>query len=248
MYRSLKSIIINNVVNDSGWRINRLLLPMHQINHITTYLHRNYIFTVWFFIIFYSVGVAGTLIPAIFTLFTKLIPAALLLSIATLAIYHTRFSYNQIILFFIIYLIAYGIESIGVNSAFFFGSYQYGESLGIKLFNTPLIIGLNWLLLVYLTASVSDTLKVSTPIKIITGAFLMLGYDVILEQMAPVLDMWYWHAEEVPVQNYITWFVLSLFFHMLVRIFKVPFFNKLAPVILACQLGYFIALYFTLKA
>jgi bisanhydrobacterioruberin hydratase len=195
-----------------------------------------------FFILFYFVGAIGLLVPVSFAFFLKLIPLALLISLAALAIFHGRFTKKQVILYTGIYCVGFLVEAAGVNTGLIFGSYYYGDSLGLKIFNTPVIIGLNWLLLVYLTASVLEPFKLPRPVKVVAGALMMLVYDLILEQVAPVLDMWYWENGKVPVKNYITWFILALLFHSLVKMFKLNTSNKLAPFIFLCQVVFFLAL------
>ena len=220
---------------------------MQQHNQISASLERNINYTAWFFIIFYAVGVAGLAWSQTFNLFTRLIPLALMLSFTALMIFHKGFTSKQLLLFTAIFLISFAIESIGVNTALIFGSYVYGDSLGIKLFNTPLIIGLNWLLLVYMTASVSEILHPSSTVKTFAGAGMMLVYDLILEQVAPVLDMWYWNGGIVPIKNYLTWLLLSLVFHAAVQKSNSVKYNRIAPCILVCQVVFFIALYFILS-
>ncbi|MFN2335752.1 MAG: carotenoid biosynthesis protein, partial [Bacteroidales bacterium] len=47
------------------------------------------------------------------------------------------------------------IEAVGVNTGRIFGTYTYGKALGPALWNTPVIIGLNWFLLIYCTNVIS---------------------------------------------------------------------------------------------
>ena len=39
-------------------------------------------------------------------------------------------------------------EAIGVNTGLLFGTYEYGANLGFKIFGVPLIIGVNWTVLI----------------------------------------------------------------------------------------------------
>ncbi|MFW6289566.1 MAG: carotenoid biosynthesis protein [Mariniphaga sp.] len=215
---------------------------MQSIYKIQLSLNRNVLFIKGFFVLFYGVGVAGMLIPYTFPLFVKLIPFALLLTTGALAILHETFTRKQAVLFGIIFLAGYLVEAVGVQTGSIFGHYSYGHSLGLQLFNTPLIIGLNWLLLVYLTASVMEQNSIPSVGKVFLASLLMLGYDIILEQVAPVLDMWYWREGNVPLQNYLSWFIIALIFHALARAFKTDMKNKLGPFLFVCQTVFFILL------
>ena len=46
----------------------------------------------------------------------------------------------------------------------------------------------------------------------------MVLYDVIMEQVAPVMDMWKFDDGVPPLRNYISWFLLAVIFHSLVRL------------------------------
>jgi putative membrane protein len=177
-------------------------------------------------------------------LFLKLIPFALILSFVALALFHaSKMEWKTALCFLSIYSIAFIIEAIGVNTGKVFGYYNYGEGLGIQLFQTPLIIGINWLFLVYTTASIVENFKIPAIVKILLASLGMVLYDIVLEQVAPKLDMWHWKNEIVPLQNYLAWFGLAFIFHSLIKILKVKIENKLAFLILGCQFLFFLALF-----
>lgn len=209
---------------------------------IKNFLELNFIKTAAFFVIFYLVGITGIMLPVSFQVFVKLIPFALLLSSVALAFFHKNFNTKTLTVFISIYVIGFFVEVAGVNTGLIFGEYTYGESLGIKIFNTPLIIGLNWLLLVYITSSVLEKTKLPVPVKILLGASMMLAYDMIIEQIAPILNMWSWQNEMIPANNYVAWFLIAVLFHSAIQIFKIKTTNKLAPFILVCQVLFFLLL------
>jgi putative membrane protein len=220
---------------------------MKDFTSIKHFLQLNFAKIAGFFVIFYLVGIVGMLLPFSFPLFVKLIPVALLLSSVALVFFHSIFNTKTLAFFIIIYMLGFFVEVVGVNTGLIFGEYIYGESLGIKVFNTPLIIGLNWLLLVYITASVLENTKLLVPIKILLGASMMLCYDLIIEQIAPKLEMWNWQNNAVPVDNYIAWFLIAAIFHTAIQVFKIKTTNKLAPVILVCQVLFFLILLICFK-
>lgn len=202
-------------------------------------------FVVGFIIIFYCVGIIGMTFPATFELFKKLIPLAILLSFLLLLFFHTDFSGKTIFAFAIIYLSGFIAELAGVKTGEIFGRYYYGNSLGIKIFSTPLLIGINWLLLVYISLSVTEQLKIKPMLQVISASAIMVIYDILVEQMAPPLGMWFWAENAPPLRNYVAWFFLALIFTSVLKIFRVNTKNKLAPVLLICQLLFFAILFLT---
>jgi bisanhydrobacterioruberin hydratase len=197
-----------------------------------------------FFVLFYLIGAAGILIPATRNWFTILTPMALLMSSLALAIYHQSKSSNTMGLTFLFILLAgYFVEVIGVNTGIIFGEYKYGKTLGIKIFETPLLIGLNWLLLVYTSASLIQRTKLPRYAGAILASLLMVTYDLVLEPVAPKINMWEWANPVAPLQNYIAWGLIALVFHWLIARLKIPIRNPLDAVIFFCQIGFFLILF-----
>lgn len=198
-------------------------------------------------IIFYTVGIVGIANRSTGSLFTSLTPFALLLSAFLIAIYHEKFDLKTIGTFALIYLLGFISEERGVNTGLVFGNYSYGDTLGVRINGTPLIIGLNWLMLTYLTASIVDYFKLNVFLKIISAALLMLIYDIVLEQLAPKLDMWTWENNVVPVQNYVAWFILAVIFQSILKIRGITVRNKISPLVFSVQFLFFLTLFMLYK-
>jgi len=214
-----------------------------NLTSVWNYLEKKEVEIKVFILIFYTIGIIGMLVPALFPLFIKLVPFALILSFLTLTVFHReRNNQKSLIVFIAIYLLGFAVEVVGVNTGMLFGDYMYGNSLGIKFLNTPIIIGLNWLLLIYITASVVEQFKIPNLAKIVLASSLMVGYDFILELVAPRLDMWRFSDDVVPLQNYIVWFTFSIVLHSLIKIFRINTKNRLALIVLISQFVFFLVL------
>lgn len=173
------------------------------------------------FAVFYSVGVLLYLFPMSRDLFLSMIPLSLLFVFTLVLIQHKHWNRQFFIFLITVYFVSYFTEVIGVKSGILFGEYVYLNSLGPKLFETPLIIGVNWIMLTYCSAAVMEYLRrrfvvdFGNGVKIVGGATLMVTYDVIVERVAPSMAMWSFSNGYPPAENYISWFVLSLVFHIL---------------------------------
>ena len=112
--------------------------------------------------------------------------------------------YGSLIL---IALIGFFLEVLGVKTGLIFGSYSYGKSLGLKALSVPILIGINWAILLYCTAQFS---RIKNQIlNALFGAFMMVFLDFFIEQNAARFDFWYWKNNIIPLQNYIAWFIIS---------------------------------------
>lgn len=217
-------------------------------SHITDMIKRKEKKVRLLLIVFFIVGIIGFTIPFTSDFFIHLTPLALLLSVTALVLFHKPVSHKKILIPFLpIFITSFIIEVAGVQSGLIFGSYTYGKGLGIKLLDTPLLIGINWLFLVYCTVIIADKFRVSNMIKIISASLIMIIYDVILEQMAPRFDMWSFEGGFAPVRNYISWFIISLLFHILIRVSGIKWENRLAAFVFFLQLIFFMILIFINK-
>ena len=71
---------------------------------------------------------------------------------------------------------------------------------------------------------------------------LMVAFDIVLEKAAIELNYWNWETYTVPLQNYLAWFILGVFFALIGFYLKVDKngFPKIFLHIYVAQLGYFI--------
>lgn len=195
-------------------------------------------------VIFYTVGIIGFLNPYTQSLFIQITPFAILLSAFLLSLFHSHYDIKQIIVFAVIYTAGFVIEAIGVNTGMIFGSYNYGEGLGLKIFETPLLIGINWLFLSYSSTSIAERISSRISLQLLIAPSLMLIYDLILEQLAPVMNMWSWQDNTIPFKNYMAWWLIGFVFVALLKLLHVPTKNPLSLIIFCCQFIFFLILYF----
>ncbi len=147
--------------------------------------------------------------------FVRLTPLNLIITAALLFGNHQRWSKNMLFTLLFIAVAGFVIEAIGVNTGVIFGEYSYGETLGLKLFNTPLIIGLNWVILSYSTVVIAATVfKIKSRLFVaLLSAVLMVLLDVVIEPVAIMTDMWSWSTDSVPLLNYGAWFIIAFVFN-----------------------------------
>ena len=100
------------------------------------------------------------------------------------------------------------VEFLGVNYGLLFGEYSYGKNLGPKLFEVPILIGMNWVILTVISGSISNYIsKGSKILSILLGSILMLFIDFFIEPVAPILDFWEFKNSIVPLSNYTGWLI-----------------------------------------
>lgn len=191
---------------------------------------------------FYMVGIVGLSLERTQPLFQRLVPFTLLFSLYFLWLFHEKPTYRFYLVALVIYLAGFLVEVAGVNTGVIFGEYVYGRTLGIKLWNTPLMIGVNWLLLIYSAWVLTGFITSNPFLRYGLGGLAMVMYDVILEPVAIRLDMWNWHGETIPLQNYFAWFVMSVILLVILDKSLKGIRNKIAPALFIIQLVFFILL------
>lgn len=190
-------------------------------------------------IVWYLVGIVGFLIPQGKIYFQQLTPVGMVLAAFVLMFFHEPRNLKSALAFAAVILSTFVVEAIGVNTQRLFGHYLYGPALGIQLCNTPIVIGLNWLVLVY-CFSVLLKKQNSKWYFPLLGASAMTVFDFLMEPVAGVTGMWTWQGGVIPMKNYIDWFLLSALLFLILRIFKVDFNNRFAGLILLMQAVFFI--------
>lgn len=135
------------------------------------------------------------------------------------------------------------VEWVGVQFGFLFGVYEYGQNLGLKLDGVPLLIGVNWAILILVTGAIADKFAKSTILKILLGASLMLLIDIFIEKSAPPFDFWAFAIGHAPIRNYVAWFSVSIVLHYVYRLLNTKGDFTFSCHLYAAQLLFFIYFY-----
>lgn len=206
-------------------------------------------------IIFHLIGLAGML----FFHEKKFVEATALnlLLMAGLICHTETYRGKPFYLFLTIsFLIGILVEMIGVNTGLLFGNYQYGKILGPKLLGVPLIIGINWFMVMYCIGSSTEILyrKIKTKNEsvekawskwgpIIDGALIAVFFDWLMEPVAIKLGYWTWNGNgEIPTYNYVSWFIISLIIMLIFNTLKWKKDNRFAIHLLLIQSMFFLIL------
>jgi len=132
----------------------------------------------------------------------------------------------------LVFLFSLLIETVGVITGYPFGEYTYTVTLQPLLFSTvPIAIGFAWI-----TLSVNSFLIVKCFLKnrntfllIVLSGALIVCIDVLLEPFASfVNNYWIWKNGNIPIQNYLSWFVIGMLFSFTLN----KFFDKISIKIL----------------
>lgn len=167
---------------------------------------------------------------------------------------------NYFFYFFLLATLVLGIvvEIIGVNTQLLFGNYSYGKILGVQIKNVPLIIGVNWFIIIYCCGISIHTLLVKAIDKvaaetatrpmalkaisiIVDGATLAVFFDWLMEPVAVQLGYWKWEGD-IPFYNYLCWFVISAILLTLFHFCTFNKHNKFAVHLLMIQVMFFLLL------
>ncbi|MGD9930711.1 MAG: carotenoid biosynthesis protein [Mangrovibacterium sp.] len=197
-------------------------------------------------VILYLVGIAGFSMQWSYSLFANLTPLNLLLTFAMLLLAHEGWDLKTVLVLSSVAFIGFVAELIGVHTQWLFGHYWYGPTLGLKLLETPILIGINWLVLSYGVYVLLAPLNLGRLIPF-AGALLMVLFDFVMEPVAVSLNMWQWAGEQIPLKNYLDWYLISCLIFAVMYFLKVKLRNKLAVWILLIQFLFFLVLNFILK-
>lgn len=209
--------------------------------------------------IIFAVGFLGHIFSLTFPLM-KLLTPYVLLGFSLFFVYYIFNLRNKLILYWlgITYIVTLLLEITGVKTGNIFGDYMYGNTLGLKVFSVPFIIGLNWVFVILgaielakyvVFHSLPDIQKKFQYIVIpLLASIFATLFDVILEPVAIVLDYWKWIEKgssdlfPAPLQNYITWFVIAFVFSLFYVVLKIEKSILILKVYFLIQLVFFLGL------
>jgi putative membrane protein len=196
-------------------------------------------------IIFHVVGLIGFAVPTMRPLFLQIVPWHILLMLVVIICSHRPMEGKFILFALLIFISSIIVEWLGVHKGWIFGNYSYGQTLGIKVDEIPLIIGVNWFLLIYSAGVLMQRTRIkSILIRVIVGAIILGLLDLIIEPVAQHFDYWHWTNNIVPLKNYLCWFGVSA---VMLFVFEKFGFRKqgvVAPVFLLVQFVFFMVLIF----
>lgn len=134
-------------------------------------------------------------------------------------------------------------ELSGVHTGVLFGDYQYGEALGWPIAGIPIVMGMNWYATVVTSSSVAIRIVKNKWLQVLIAALLCTGLDLLIEPVAIKYDFWAWGGGDIPLQNYIAWFIFSFIFAA-VYIFSTKVKNNTAAYLWFIWLIFFLLLNF----
>ncbi|WP_214071937.1 carotenoid biosynthesis protein [Mucilaginibacter sp. dw_454] len=211
-------------------RSNRYLLALHERT-------ANWVRII---VIFHLIGLAGLYFSPTKPYFLQLVPYHLLLMAVILIINHDRLNLKFLYFFVAIFIAGWLIEYFGVRTGQLFGDYSYGKTLGFSIKSIPVLMGINWFILIYSAAVSMQLLRIRSMLfRIFFGAGLLVVLDFLIEPVAARLNYWHWVDNEVPLQNYLCWFIVSAVLLFVFEQFKFKKQSMVGPAILICQFIFF---------
>ena len=195
-------------------------------------------------IILYAVGIIGAK-TGIFGNILALTPLNLSVSLALLLWNHEKWDNNFLAAIIFVAVAGFFVEVAGVKTDVIFGEYAYGPTLGWKWLDVPLVMAVNWLILVYCAAAVvGRRTEWDIWLKAFAGAVIMVSMDFLIEPVAIRYHFWHWADVAVPTQNYLAWGLISFGLMMLFHRLVPPIKNPVAIVLFLLQIIFFVALNF----
>lgn len=161
-----------------------------------------------------------------------------------LILVYSRFGNLRLYIFsLLVFVVTFICEVFGANFGWIFGDYDYGNIFRIKMMNVPLIIGVNWVILIFASGSLSGNFTKSSKLlhALLSGGILVL-LDILIEPVAIYYGYWQWLGNNIPLQNYVAWFLLASGFIFIANFFKLDYQSKELNIFLIINFLFFVLL------
>lgn len=177
-------------------------------------------------VLFHLCALVGILCTPYGDWFIRNTPFNLCLMAALLIWNQPAINRGFLIFFLFAFVAGMAAEITGVHTSRLFGHYRYGKVLGVQVAGVPLVIGLNWFMVIscsgsllmqmqqwfrkkYEKAGTEMPPKLAEMSIIIDGALLAVFFDWVMEPVAMKLGFWQWENNVVPFYNYFCWFTIG---------------------------------------
>lgn len=185
-------------------------------------------------------------------------PLNLCLMAVLLIVTHTRRNAGFWLFALLVYLAGMWVEVVGVNTQQLFGHYTYTPVMGRQWQGVPLLIGVNWFVVVYCCGTTAQLLLNKLPVStgaqtrpssryggallmMLSGGLLATLFDWIMEPAAVKLGLWVWPGTQgVPLFNYGCWFLVSVLLLLVFKLLRFQCNNQFALHLLVIETLFFI--------
>lgn len=197
-----------------------------------------------FIYLIYTVGIIGHLTSSLINYMKLLTPLTLLITGGVVLFYSlSKANKNFLAWIILTYVTTFSLEVIGVKTGLVFGSYWYGDTLGLKFLDVPVIIGFNWTMVILGAILLSEKFLNKKVLTIISASLMATVFDFFMEPSAIKLGYWNWSDSSVPLQNYFAWFFISMLFTILYFRMNIKLKSDLPIKFFATQFIFFIILF-----
>lgn len=112
----------------------------------------------------------------------------------------------------------WGVEFLGLETSFPFGTYAYAESLGASLAGVPLVIPMAWSMMAYPCLLAAQRLSTTSLGTALVGGWLLAAWDLFLDPQMVGEGYWTWidtgwplpGIPGIPLQNYLGWLLSAI--------------------------------------
>lgn len=194
---------------------------------------------------FYASGIVAHLSPAIYPFTRYITDFFLLLVNGTLLWWLWHKSRDKRLLWWALlaYCGTFAIEAMGVASGKIFGQYTYGSTMQVQYLGVPLVIALNWTVLMLAVNNLAQRITNIPWLAAAMAGGIIAVYDFFIEPVAVKLDYWQWADNRIPFQNYLAWALIAFLFSLPVQYLRIPCRHPLLLIYLAIQWLFFVILW-----
>lgn len=165
--------------------------------------------------VLYAVGAVGMPMEGFKAFLLPMTPVLLILTTGLLTFFQLEKDKMFWLVLLFVFVGSIVLEIAGVSTGVIFGEYVYGDTLGPKVYGVPVMIGVNWVMLVLATGMISMRLHLKWWKKAVVAASLMVFLDMWMEPLCGYMDMWYWDSGSAPVKNYLAWWAAAFVFQVI---------------------------------
>lgn len=133
----------------------------------------------------------------------------------------------------IVFIGSFLLEYLGSSYSILFGSYYYTHYFAPNLFGVPIAIGFAWIMVIATSHAIVHSFRIQNSwIRAVIGGLLAVAFDLVLDPVSyKVKEYWLWEESgfyyDIPITNFIGWFLTAFILLKLIDFFKVANIDRL---------------------
>ncbi len=141
------------------------------------------------------------------------------------------------------FVVGVGLFMVAIKTGKLFGDFSFGDGLGFRAGEVPVLAGLLWLIPVLFSFHFTERISENIYLRALLGAVFISVPALFFSYNAPFLDIIHWGELQPPLSSFLVWFVGGFLLHFAGHQMQIRMENPMGFTLYLVWLGFNILLF-----